>query len=81
LSIFNLIHIKLKPELEIKLLLEQTLLSDEDYAKSNLLTVTLEGMYALPESWNNPQKEYAYTVSFPVPLNEEVYIILIDQYP
>lgn len=59
------------PELECKLLLEQTILSDEEYAKSNLMTVGLEGMYALPESWNNAQKEYAYTVAFPVPLNDD----------
>jgi hypothetical protein len=29
-------------------------------------------MYALPDSWNNNAKEYAYTVSLPIPLNDEV---------
>ena len=64
------------PELEVKLSLEQPILSDDEQGKSNLLTITLDGMYALPESWNNNTKEYAYTVSLPVPLNEEVIKIL-----
>ena len=60
------------PELEVKLSLEQPILSDDEQGKSNLLTINLDGMYALPESWNSNTKEYAYTVSLPVPLNEEV---------
>lgn len=35
------------------------------------MTVSLEGMYALPESWVNTTREYAYTVSLPLPVNEE----------
>ena len=36
------------------------------------MTVSLEAMYALPESWVSSAREYAYTVSLPVPINDEV---------
>jgi len=35
------------------------------------MTVSLEAMYALPDSWMNPAREYAYTVSLPLPINED----------
>ncbi|CAF0849700.1 unnamed protein product [Brachionus calyciflorus] len=59
------------PELEIKVMLEQPLLTEEELAKSNLLTITLDSMYAVPEPWLNNNREYAYTSSLPLPVNDE----------
>ena len=61
-----------KPELEVTVSIDQPLLNEEEFSKCNLLTVTMEAMYALPESWVNTTKEYAYTVSLPIPLNDDV---------
>jgi hypothetical protein len=57
--------------LEVFVTVDQPLLSNDEFNKSNLLTVTLESMYALPDSWNNNTKDYAYTVSLPIPLNDD----------
>lgn len=59
------------PELEVKVSTTDPVLSDEDSNKSNLLTITLESMYAIPESWNNSTRELAYSVSIPVPVNDD----------
>lgn len=57
----------------MKIVVEQSILSEDEFSKSNLLTITLDSMYAVPESWisNSSGKEYAYTASLPLPLNEE----------
>lgn len=52
-------------------MIEQPIVSDDDLSKSNLLTITLDSMYAVPEPWLNNNREYAYTSSLPLPLNEE----------
>ena len=33
-------------------------------------------MYALPDAWNNNAKEYAYSVSLPIPLSDDVSILI-----
>jgi hypothetical protein len=49
------------------------LLNDDELSKSNLLTVTLDSMYALPETWAaNLNKEYAYTAAIPLPVSDDV---------
>ena len=60
------------PELEIRVSLDQPLLSDEERNKTNLLTISLESMYAIPDLWNNPTKDLACTVSIPIPTSDEV---------
>jgi hypothetical protein len=55
--------------------IDQAILNDDESSKCNLLTVTLEAMYALPESWINTSKDYAYTVALPIPLTEDVLLI------
>jgi hypothetical protein len=62
----------MKPELEIRVSLDQPIIVEDDTNKFNLLTISLESMHAIPESWNNSQKELAYTVSIPVPVNDDV---------
>lgn len=53
--------------------MDQPLLNEEELSKSNLLTINLDSMYSLPESWlGNANKDYAYSVALPLPLNEEV---------
>lgn len=52
--------------------METPLLTDEDSNKTNLVTVTLESLFAVPEGWNNPTQSYAYTVSLPLPFNDDV---------
>ncbi len=61
-----------QPELEVHISIDQPILNSEDSAKWNLVTVSLDAMYALPESWITTAREYAYTVSLPIPLNDEV---------
>ena len=59
--------------MEIRISVDQPLLNDDELSKSNLLTVTLDSMYALPETWAaNVNKEYAYTVALPIPASEDV---------
>jgi hypothetical protein len=62
-----------KPELEIVVTLDQQLLSEEELAKSNIVTVTLESLYSPPEPWLTATQPYAYTVSLPLPVTEEVW--------
>lgn len=59
------------PELEVQVSIEQPILNEEDSSKCNLMTVSLESMYALPETWMNTAREYAYTVSLPIPVNDD----------
>ena len=51
---------------------EQRLLSEEDLNKSNLVTVCLESLYSAPEGMQSPAQSYAYTVSLPLPINDDV---------
>jgi len=71
-----------QPELEVQISIDQPILNSEESAKCNLVTVSLDAMYALPDSWVTSAREYAYTVSLPIPVNEDVnfsiyYIILV----
>ena len=59
------------PELEVQISIDRAILNEEEASKCNLMTVSLEAMYALPDSWMNPAREYAYTVSLPLPINED----------
>jgi len=49
-------------------MVEQSLI---EYEKSNFVTISLDSMYSIPESWTT-NKEYAYSIAMPVPLNDEV---------
>ena len=73
-------HFYVQPELEVQISIDQSILNSEESAKCNLVTVSLDAMYALPESWITTAREYAYTVSLPIPLNEEVTYILFFRF-
>lgn len=66
----------LQLEIEAKISVDQPLLLDEEIAKTNLMTINLESMYALPDSWTSAtaSKDYAYSVAVPVPVNDDVEI-------
>lgn len=65
----------LAPEVEVRINIEQPLLSEDELAKTNLVTVNFEAMYALPDAWTSPSssgKDYAYSAALPMPASEEV---------
>ena len=51
---------------------DQQLLSEEDFSKSNIVAITVESLYSPPEPWNNATQPYAYTVAMPLPISDEV---------
>lgn len=61
-------------EIEAKISVDQPLLLDDEIAKTNLMTISLESMYALPDSWTSTtaSKDFAYSIALPVPVNEDV---------
>lgn len=67
----------LQPELEINVSVDQQLINEDEFAKCNLVTVTLESLYSPPDAWNNPSQPYAYTVSLPLPLSDDVCFFVI----
>lgn len=68
----------LQLEIEARISVEQPLLLDEEVNRTNLITISFESMYSLPDSWvsavNN--KEYAYSAALPLPVNDDVSIIV-----
>ncbi|XP_069469358.1 cilia- and flagella-associated protein 70 isoform X2 [Ambystoma mexicanum] len=56
-----------KPSLEVAVSVPESLLSKTQLSNGNLLKVTLEGAYSVPESWIPTGPQYNYVVSLQVP--------------
>ncbi|XP_063286834.1 cilia- and flagella-associated protein 70 [Pelobates fuscus] len=56
-----------KPSLEVAVSIPEPLLSQEQINKGNLLTVSVEGAYSVPESWNSTGPQYNYVASLHIP--------------
>lgn len=52
-------------------MIDQPILSEEDFSKCNLMTITLDSMYAIPETWVNNNREYAFSATLPLPVNDD----------
>ena len=50
----------------------EPLLSEDQLKESNLLTITVEAGYSVPETWNPSGTQYMYNITLPVPLTAEV---------
>lgn len=72
-----------QPTLEVTVSTPKQLLSDTQLSESNLLTVTVETAYSVPEVWNTAASgpQYSYVAALQVPLTsqkvEEVITICI----
>ncbi len=47
------------------------MLSEDQLKESNLLTITVEAAYSVPEIWNPSGTQYMYNITLPVPLTAE----------
>ncbi|XP_022106996.1 cilia- and flagella-associated protein 70-like isoform X2 [Acanthaster planci] len=60
-----------KPEIDIVVSVTEALLSEDQLKESNLLTITVEAAYSVPETWNPTGTQYMYNITLPVPLTNE----------
>ncbi|XP_062841100.1 cilia- and flagella-associated protein 70, partial [Trichomycterus rosablanca] len=63
-----------KPTLEVSVSVQEPLLSDVQLSESNLLTVTVETAYSVPEVWNPataPQSTYVAALQVPITAEKE----------
>ena len=63
----------LQPEIDVGLSVNEPLLDVSQLNAGNLLTVTMETLYAPPESWTHTGTQYAFAAALPVPFNGEVF--------
>lgn len=62
----------LQPSLDVCVSVSDSLLTHAELSTSNLLRVTLETAYSLPDSWTLAGPGPTYTVGMEVPLTAEV---------
>nr|XP_033770592.1 cilia- and flagella-associated protein 70 isoform X2 [Geotrypetes seraphini] len=60
-----------KPSLEVSISVPEPLLSENQFSHSNLLKVTVETVYSVPESWSLLGPQYNYVVCLQVPMTRE----------
>lgn len=61
-----------QPTLEVTVSTPKPLLSDTQLSESNLLKVTVETAYSVPEVWNAaPGPQHCYVAALQVPLTSE----------
>ncbi|XP_071787792.1 cilia- and flagella-associated protein 70-like isoform X3 [Asterias amurensis] len=60
-----------KAEIDVVVSVTEPLLSEDQLKESNLLTITVEAGYSVPETWNPSGTQYMYNITLPVPLNAE----------
>ncbi|KAM9457661.1 cilia- and flagella-associated protein 70 [Clarias gariepinus] len=62
----------IKPTLEVTVSVPEPLLSDAQLSESNLITVTVETAYSIPEVWNTvPGPQHSYVAALQVPLTSQ----------
>ncbi|XP_038074225.1 cilia- and flagella-associated protein 70-like isoform X4 [Patiria miniata] len=60
-----------KAEIDVVVSVTEALLSEDQLKESNLLTITVEAAYSVPETWNPSGTQYMYNITLPVPLSNE----------
>ncbi|XP_068099603.1 cilia- and flagella-associated protein 70 isoform X2 [Hyperolius riggenbachi] len=66
-----------KPSLEVAVSVPEALLTESQINDGNLLRVTLEAAYCVPESWNPQGQPYNYVTSLQIPSSVEKDLALI----
>lgn len=59
-------------EADVVVCVNDPLLTDTDLKDGNLLTITAESAYSVPEAWNPSGTQYMYNITLPMPLTSEV---------
>ncbi|KAJ8044742.1 Cilia- and flagella-associated protein 70 [Holothuria leucospilota] len=60
-----------KAEADVVVCVNDPLLTDTDLRDGNLLTITAESAYSVPEAWNPSGTQYMYNITLPMPLTSE----------
>ncbi|XP_071834578.1 cilia- and flagella-associated protein 70-like isoform X3 [Apostichopus japonicus] len=60
-----------KAEVDVIVSVNHPLLTETDLQDGNLLTITVESAYSVPESWNPSGTQYVYNITLPMPLTAE----------
>ncbi|XP_071963132.1 cilia- and flagella-associated protein 70-like [Antedon mediterranea] len=60
-----------KPELDVVISVNEPLLTNDQLQESNLMTVTVEAAYSVPEAWNPSGAHFLYNVTLPMPITHD----------
>ena len=50
----------------------EPLLNEDQLKENNLMNITVEAAYSVPDAWNPSGTQYMYTATMPIPLTAEV---------
>ena len=50
----------------------EALLDEQQMSEGNLMTITVESLFSVPETWQLTGPQYYYSASLPVPYNMQV---------
>lgn len=60
-----------KAEIDVSISVNDPLLDEYQLTNGNLMTVTMESMFSLPETWQMQGLQYVFSAALPVPSNSE----------
>ncbi|XP_061173813.1 cilia- and flagella-associated protein 70-like isoform X1 [Saccostrea echinata] len=60
-----------KPEMEVVISVQESLLEGTQIDQGNLMTLTVESLYSPPESWTMTGTQYAYCSALPIPVSAD----------
>ncbi|XP_056020647.1 cilia- and flagella-associated protein 70-like isoform X13 [Ostrea edulis] len=60
-----------KPEMEVVISVQESLLEGTQINNGNLMTLTIETLYAPPETWAMTGAQYAYAAALPIPVSAD----------
>uniref|UniRef100_A0A8W8HWM7 Tetratricopeptide repeat protein 18 n=1 Tax=Magallana gigas TaxID=29159 RepID=A0A8W8HWM7_MAGGI len=60
-----------KPEMEVVISVQESLLEGTQIDQGNLMTLTIESLYSPPESWTMTGSQYAYAAALPIPMSAD----------
>nr|XP_022331660.1 cilia- and flagella-associated protein 70-like isoform X20 [Crassostrea virginica] len=60
-----------KPEMEVVISVQESLLEGTQIDQGNLMTLTVETLYSPPESWTMTGTQYAYASALPIPTSAD----------